>query len=231
MIEAKVAAIIVAAGEGRRMGGPVRKQYLPLEGIPVVARTVRAFEDLNIFRQILVVVPEGDREYCQEIIRPHCRLDLLQLIEGGAARQDSVFMGLKEIGAEIEMVCIHDGVRPLVSKELIISILEGAARYGAAIPGIGVTDTLKELNANETVRSTVSRDKFRLVQTPQAFQRGIILEAYRQAFLLGVEATDDSYLLERLDIGVKVLPGEPHNIKITGPHDLLVASAYLKGGY
>lgn len=93
----KAAAVIVAAGEGQRMGSPVRKQYLPLEGVPVVARTVRAFTGLNLFRQVIIVVPAGELELCRGVIKPYCQVNLLQLIEGGPERQDSVFNGLKEI--------------------------------------------------------------------------------------------------------------------------------------
>ncbi len=225
------AAIIVAAGEGRRMGSTVRKQYLPLEGVPVVAHTIRTFTGLsNLFHQLILVVPEGELEFCEGVIKPYCQVNLLQLIEGGSRRQDSVFKGLKEISKNIELICIHDGVRPLVTRALITSVMEEAARHGAAIPGVAITDTLKVLNTNDTVRSTIPRSKIRLAQTPQAFQRELIVEAYRKAFLLGIEATDDSYLLELLDARVQVLPGDPCNIKITGPHDLVAASAYLRGG-
>ncbi|HHX87820.1 MAG TPA: 2-C-methyl-D-erythritol 4-phosphate cytidylyltransferase, partial [Firmicutes bacterium] len=183
-----------------------------------------------LFCQVIIVVPEGERELCQGVIKPHCQISSLQLVEGGPERQDSVFNGLMEIREDIELVCIHDGGRPLVSEHLITSVLEGAARFGAVIPGVAVIDTLKELNLNGTVSSTLPRGKIRRAQTPQAFKRELILEAYHKAFLLGIEATDDSYLLELLDIPVQVLDGDPVNIKITGPHDLAAAAAYLKGG-
>ncbi|NMA91786.1 MAG: 2-C-methyl-D-erythritol 4-phosphate cytidylyltransferase [Firmicutes bacterium] len=226
----KAAAVIVAAGEGRRMGGPVRKQYLPLEGVPVLARTVRAFTGSILFSQIILVAPVGEVELCRDVLKPYCRMDLLHLVEGGARRQDSVLSGLVEVREENELVCIHDGVRPLVSRELIASVLEMAAGHGAAIPGIAVTDTIKELNEDNTIQSTIPRRKIRLAQTPQAFRRKLIQGAYQQASLLGIEATDDSYLLELMDYPVQVLPGDPVNLKITGPHDLVLAVAYLKGG-
>lgn len=212
------------------MGSPVRKQYLPLKGVPVIARTVSAFTGLNRFRQVVVVVPAGELELCRAVLKPHCRDDSIQFTEGGLKRQDSVFNGLKEIREDIDLILIHDGVRPLVSKALITSVLEGAERYGAAVPAVAITDTLKELNIDNTVCSTLPRGKVRLAQTPQAFRRELIVEAYRKAFQLGIEATDDSYLLELMDQRVQVLPGDPVNIKITGPHDLMAAAAYLEGG-
>lgn len=225
----QAAVIIVAAGQGQRMGNPIRKQYLSLAGMPVLARSVSAFINIEPVKLIVVVAPLGEVELVKKILRSHCSQAEYKVVEGGPRRQDSVFQGLQSLPPGIELVCIHDGVRPLVSERLISAVLKGAEKYGAAIPVIPVTDTLKEINFDETVRATIPRQRIRLAQTPQAFQRDLIVEAYRKANLLGLEATDDSYLVELIDLPVHILPGEPDNIKITGPCDLLAAEAYFRG--
>ncbi len=224
------AVIIVAAGEGQRMGSPVRKQYLTLNGLPILARSVRAFTDLEYTRQLVVAVPPGEVDVVRKILRSYCPPALLTLVEGGQRRQDSVFKALQEVHPELGLVCIHDGVRPLVSQKLILSVLEAAAQYGAAVPAIPVTDTLKEITLQGTVKETLFRYRLRRVQTPQAFRRELILQAYEKAYQLGLEGTDDAYFLELLEFPVYLVPGDPINLKITTPHDILVAEAYLRGG-
>ena len=225
----QAAVIVVAAGQGQRMGNIVRKQYLSLAGMPILARAVSAFTNLEPIKLIIVVAPPGEVELVKKILRSHCSQSEYKVVEGGPRRQDSVFQGLQSLPPEIDLVCIHDGVRPLISERLVSAVLNGAEKYGAVIPVIPVTDTLKEINFDETVRATLPRQRVRLAQTPQAFQRDLIVEAYQKANLLGLEATDDSYLVEMLNVPVHILPGEPDNIKITGPCDLLAAEAYFKG--
>jgi len=225
----KAAAIITAAGQGQRMNIPIKKQYLVLEGVPVLARTVNAFLPLEAFIGIIVVVPPGEVEFAQKILKPFCPLDRLTLVEGGLRRQDSVFNGLQAVPAEAELICIHDGARPLVSRELILAALEEGGKWGAVVPVIPVTDTLKEVDLDGIILATLPRSRMRLAQTPQVFQQALIRDAYRQANLLGIEASDDAYLLEILGTRVHTLAGDPRNIKITGPHDLQAAAAFLKG--
>lgn len=224
------AVIIVAAGEGQRMGTPVRKQYLTLNGLPILARSVRAFLDLEYTRQMVVAVPPGEVDVVRKILKPFCPPALLTLVEGGQRRQDSVLKALQKVRTELDLVCIHDGVRPLVSQKLIGAVLEAAARNGAAVPAIPVTDTLKEITLRGTVKETLFRYRLRRIQTPQAFRRELIIRAYEKAYQLGLEGTDDAYFLELLEIPVYLVPGDPLNLKITMPHDILAAEAYLRGG-
>lgn len=225
-----VAAIIAASGQGQRMETGVRKQYLFLEGVPVLARAVNLFVSHETVIQVIVVIPPGDDGYARKILKSFCPMEKLVFVEGGKRRQDSVFNGLQAVLPEAGLICIHDGARPLVSKELVEAVFEAAAEWGAAIPVIPVTDTLKELDYNGLIKGTIRRDSLRRAQTPQVFRHELIREAYHKALVLGVEATDDAYLLELLGETVFAVPGDPANIKITCPQDLLIASALLKKG-
>ncbi|HOJ83347.1 MAG: 2-C-methyl-D-erythritol 4-phosphate cytidylyltransferase [Dethiobacteria bacterium] len=226
----QVAALIAASGEGQRMGGETKKQYLLLDGVPILARTLKIFESCQAVGQIVVVVPPGDINFARDLIKPFCSLEKSIFVEGGNRRQDSVYLGLQAVSPEVEIVCIHDGVRPFVSNELIENVLQAAIRWGAAVPVIPETDTLKEISISGMICRTISRETVRRVQTPQMFRRNLIVEAYRKSQILGVEATDDAYLLELLGENICAVAGSPANIKITHPLDLLFAEAILKGG-
>ena len=128
------------------------------------------------------------------------------------------------------MVCVHDGVRPFVSSELFEAVLKAACKYGAAVPVIPVTDTLKEVSLGGFIKGTVPRETVRRAQTPQIFRHDLICRAYEKAHALGIEATDDAYLLELVGETVYIVPGSPANIKVTQQQDLLFAGALLEGG-
>jgi 2-C-methyl-D-erythritol 4-phosphate cytidylyltransferase len=225
----QAAAVIAASGLGRRMGAAAKKQYLLLEGIPILARSVNAFIETPGVSQVIVVIPPGETVQVRKILKPYCPLDQLVLTEGGVRRQDSVFNGLRVVSRAAELVCIHDGARPLVSKTLISVTMLAALEWGAAIPVLPITDTLKEISADGMIKSTVPRDNLRRAQTPQIFRQELIQEAYRKAEVLGIDATDDAYLLELLGFRVFAVPGDPENLKITCPADLQIAEALLKG--
>ncbi|NLA25943.1 MAG: 2-C-methyl-D-erythritol 4-phosphate cytidylyltransferase [Firmicutes bacterium] len=226
----KVAALIAASGQGQRMGGEIKKQYLMLEGIPILARSLDFFVRHRAVSQIIVVVPPGDRGFARDTVKPFCSLEKITFVEGGKRRQDSVLHGLQEISSGMEMVSIHDGVRPFLSSGLFEELLKAASKWGAAVPVIPVTDTLKEISISGMINRTISRENVRHVQTPQVFRRDLIIEAYRKAQILGIEATDDAYLLELLGEKICAVAGSPANIKITHPLDLLFAGALVKRG-
>jgi 2-C-methyl-D-erythritol 4-phosphate cytidylyltransferase len=226
----QVAALIAASGQGQRMGGEIKKQYLMLEGVPILARSLEIFAHHQAVNQIVVIVPPGETGFARDTLKPFCSLDKTTFVEGGKRRQDSVYQGLQEVSSDTEMVCIHDGVRPFVSPGLFEAVLEAAIRWGAAVPVIPVTDTLKEISISGMISRTVSRETMRRAQTPQIFRRDLIVEAYRKAQILGVEATDDAYLLELLGEKICAVAGSPANIKITHPMDLLFAEALINRG-
>lgn len=227
----KTAVLIAASGRGQRLGGEIKKQYLTLDGVPILARALEIFVKHDAVDQIVVAVPGGEIEKARQMIESYWPLEKISFVEGGKRRQDSIHRGLEALSRKAEMVCIHDGVRPFVSTKLFEAVLEMAIRCGGAVPVIPVTDTLKEISANGMINRTVFRDRVCRAQTPQIFRYELIMEAYRKAHLLGIEATDDSYLLELLGEAVCTVPGDEANIKITHPLDLLFGKAILKRGW
>jgi len=224
-----ISALIVAAGQGRRMGSARRKQYLPLSGRPILTRTLQAFDMCSRVQQIIVVVPPSEIGFCESEIVPAAGLDKkVKLIAGGNRRQDSVFNGLESIGEQAGVVLIHDGVRPLVSAALIDACIQGAEQWGACIPVLSSVETPKLINKRGIVAQTVPRDQLGLAQTPQAFQLALIRQAHAEAKRRGFEATDDASLAEAAGIDVHVISGLRENIKITTPEDLALAEILLE---
>ena len=226
-----VSAIIVAAGKGIRMKGTMRKQYLDLSGRPVLAHSIMAFDSCSQVAEIYLVVPKEDIEYCQNKILS--LLDLknqINLVYGGAKRQDSVYNGLQSIDKDTETVVIHDGVRPLIHPEELKECILGSKKYGACILGTPASDTLKRVDKSGIIEATLPRENIWLAQTPQAFQYDLILKAHETARRDGYVGTDDASLVERLGADVKIINGSRFNIKITKKEDLDVAKAVLDAG-
>lgn len=224
-----ISALIVAAGQGVRMGSAQRKQYLQLCGRPVLVHTLQAFDRCPDIQCIRVVVPATEMDFCRRKILPDASLSKhVELIAGGRRRQDSVFNGLQHLGDARGVVLIHDGVRPLVSTSLIQACIQGALQWGACIPGVQAVDTLKQTDSLNNILGTIPRESIWLAQTPQAFSLPIIRRAHLEARQQGLEATDDASLVEALGIPVHVIDGLRENIKITTPEDLAYAEALLK---
>lgn len=217
-----ITALIVAAGRGVRMGGTLRKQYLTLGGRPVLSTTLKAFDACPHITTLVVVTPEDEIAFCRETIIAQAGLTKEAiLVPGGERRQDSVYNGLQRVQKERgAMVLIHDGVRPFVTNDLIEACICGARRWGACIPALDITDTLKQVTPSNTVARTVSREFLRAVQTPQAFELDLIKAAHERARAFGWEGTDDAGLIERMGGKVHLVPGDPANFKITTPEDL-----------
>ena len=224
----RVAAIIVAAGEGVRMGTAQRKQYAMLGNRPVLAHTLSAFERCSAIEEIFLVIPEGDHELCRkEIVKPLKPQKAVHLVSGGPTRQASVFNGLKTTDGQFNLVAIHDGVRPLVRVEQIAESVSVAKKYGGCIPAIQATDTVKRVDEQDRVVSTLNRSMIRMAQTPQTFYYHLILSAHITAQERHYVSTDDAELVELCGEVVKVIRGDPHNIKITTLEDLKIAEALL----
>jgi 2-C-methyl-D-erythritol 4-phosphate cytidylyltransferase len=228
-VKAKVHAIIVAAGKGIRMSDSVRKQYIALDGIPMLSRTLGVFNRCDLIDRIIVAVPEDDIDYCRnEIVTAANMKKETILVSGGPRRQDSVYNSLKAIEKDEGIVLIHDGVRPFVSPEDLVVCIDGAKKHGACILGIPAFDTVKHVNANNEIIETHKRDTLWLAQTPQAFQLKLIKKAHEIAKQEGFKGTDDASLVERLGEVVKIMPGSRNNIKITSQEDLKLARALLQ---
>jgi 2-C-methyl-D-erythritol 4-phosphate cytidylyltransferase len=226
----RVAAIVPAAGEGKRMGEGRRKPFLLLGGRPILAVTLANLMRCPQLSEFLVCLREEDMEVGEREILPHLPLGReIRWVEGGARRQDSVFKALSRVSEETEMVLIHDGVRPFISSRLLSLAIEETKRWGATTFGLPVTDTIKLVRQDGLAVRTLDRGSLWVIQTPQTFRRDIILEAHRRAREEGFEGPDDASLVERLGREVKVLVGHPENIKITDYQDLSLAEKIAAG--
>jgi 2-C-methyl-D-erythritol 4-phosphate cytidylyltransferase len=225
----KTLSIIPAGGAGRRMGGGVPKQYLPLAGIPVLARTLRLFQNSPCIDEIFLAVPEGDvPEVKRAIVEKYGLSKVCLVLAGGQERQDSVRNALMHVCPEHEIILVHDGVRPFVPAPLIERVVAAARQYGAVSVGVPVKDTVKKVNAAGWVDKTVDRQGLWLIQTPQAFHRSILLAAYRKAEEDGVCATDDASLVERMGTPVRMIPGDDANIKLTTAEDMVLGEGIVR---
>jgi 2-C-methyl-D-erythritol 4-phosphate cytidylyltransferase len=221
----KVGAIIAAAGESRRMNG-IDKVFAPLGGRPALSYVLDVFEQCQSISQIVVVVSKKKVERCRQLIAENRYSKLFEVCAGGKRRQDSVMAGLKRL-KNCDWVVIHDGARPLVTRELIEGGLEVAKDTGAAAAAVPVTDTIKVADDDRIVHQTPPRQNLWAVQTPQVFGYNLIFKAYQQS---KGEVTDDSSLVEVLGNKVKLYMGSYDNIKITNSNDLVIAEALLKHG-
>jgi 2-C-methyl-D-erythritol 4-phosphate cytidylyltransferase len=219
----KVAAVIVAAGQGLRMGG-LDKVLSPLGDEPILLRTTRPFQDSPAVSQIVIVIAGEKEEMCRQLIGGPAWSKVSHICIGGPRRQDSVAEGLKRLN-RFDYVMIHDGARPLVTADLIARALDAARETGAAVAAVPVTDTIKRADGDLTVLETLSRQDLWAVQTPQVFRFDVIQIAHLQD---AEEATDDASLVERLGHKVKLFMGAYDNIKITTPDDLIVAENILR---
>lgn len=217
-------AVIVAAGSASRMGG-IDKVMAPLQGEPMVLRTIREFQNCDAISEIVVVTR-------QDLILPIMSLvqgmDKVQaVVAGGSSRQESVGMGLNALSDKVKLVAVHDGARPMISWQVIDRAVRAANSYGAAAPAIPVKDTIKVVQGG-IVKETPDRKCLFAVQTPQVFDLDLLRSALKKAQQDGAEVTDDCSAVERLGMSIKIVEGDERNLKITTPMDLAVAKMLLE---
>lgn len=224
----KTAVIIAAAGSGKRMGGVVPKQYGTLGGMSILARSVKAFHDLDEIHLIIIVTNEDYRGFCREELD---RLGLLAkvggILPGGKERQDSVYEAISSLRPDIDLVLVHDGVRPFVTKDVILRNIEAAEKYGAAVVAVPVKDTIKVAEEN-LLTKTLDRSVLYSMQTPQGFRKDLLVHAYEKAFRENCYGTDDAFLVENAGGKVYITEGDYNNIKITTAEDIVFGEAILK---
>lgn len=215
----KINVIIGAAGSGKRMGAPIPKQFLKQGGKTILGQTVEKFAGCDFVNDIIIVTGKDFLDDCRQICQGLVDKERLHVIVGGKERQDSVYQAmlfLQQRGtAPEDIVLVHDGVRPYVSKAVIEAVVEEAAKSGAAITAVPPKDTIRHIE-----KGTLDRSRLCCVQTPQGFRFGLLLEAFEKAMEEGFYGTDDASLVERLGHAVAIVPGEYTNIKITTPEDL-----------
>jgi 2-C-methyl-D-erythritol 4-phosphate cytidylyltransferase len=213
---------------GKRMKSRVPKVFLPLAGKPVLAHTLKPFEQSAAIREIIIVVPAGYEMRCwKEVVERYGCRKVTAIIHGGKERQDSVCAALRLVSPRTGLVAIHDGARPLVDAGTISRCLRTARRMGAAVAAMPVKDTIKRVRG-ATIYATLDRKELWAMQTPQVFSYPLIIRAYRQARHRRVKATDDAFLAERLRHPVQVVEGSYANLKITTPEDLVAAETFLR---
>ena len=221
----KVGAIIPAAGRGKRIGASVPKQFLEIQGKPLLHHTLTVFTSCKLIDYVVLVMPPADVDEMgedwlnkYEIVR--------EVVVGGEQRQDSVYNGFNSLEEGTDIVVVHDGVRPFTTPQMITATVEAAQQHGAAITAIPVSDTVKQA-ADGFVKQTVSRDGLWRVQTPQAFQYGLLQQAFKKAKKDSYYGTDEGSLVEYLGERVKIVPGSELNIKITRKEDLVLGESLL----
>jgi len=221
----KVGAIIPAAGRGKRIGASVPKQFLEIQGRPLLHHTLTVFASCKLIDYVVLVMPRADVDEMgedwlnkYEIVR--------EVVVGGEQRQDSVYNGFNSLEEGTDIVVVHDGVRPFTTPQMITATVEAAQQHGAAITAIPVSDTVKQA-ADGFVKQTVSRDGLWRVQTPQAFQCGLLQQAFKKAKKDSYYGTDEGSLVEYLGERVKIVPGSELNIKITRKEDLVLGESLL----
>lgn len=226
MKQGEAAAIIVAGGQGRRFGGPVRKQYLKLSSKPLLWWSIRAFEASPGIRTIILVVPEDDQHKVLHLCDEWGFRKVKSVVVGGKERRDSVRAGLEVLSERVRWVAVHDAVRPLVTPDIIEATLAAARKHRAALAASPAKDTVKIADSQGWVRSSPPRETVWLAQTPQTFDRRLLERAHKEGRHWPV--TDDAQMIGRLKTKVKVIDTGSENIKVTLPMDLEMAEVILK---
>jgi 2-C-methyl-D-erythritol 4-phosphate cytidylyltransferase len=228
----RVYTIVPAAGSAIRMGLGYSKAYVDVAGKPLLLRTVESLLASPFIDTLTAGVRPDEVALCTgEIVAKFGLQDKVEIIDGGKERQQTIDMLLGAAPPERDLVLIHDGARPMVSEKLIHEVLESAAKWGAAIAAIPITDTIKEsTDGGETVSGTVDRAKLYRAQTPQAFHRDLIVSAHRRARKERWEVTDDASLMEQMGHEVRIVAGEERNIKVTTLDDLELVRWMVRSG-
>lgn len=219
----RTAAIITAAGEGKRMGRP--KQFIEINGKAVLEWTLAAFQKAEAVDAIVLVVNAEEIENARKFKFPKIK----QIVAGGKERQDSVRNGLNALPADTEIVVIHDGARPMITGEIIRRAVAEAEKHGAVVVGVPLTDTIKMTNEGTIILKTLDRSNLWAAQTPQVFKKELVLRAFKEGAGKH-KVTDDAMLVEKLGVPVKMVMGSYRNIKITTPEELGIAEKYLREG-
>ncbi|RWZ52146.1 bifunctional 2-C-methyl-D-erythritol 4-phosphate cytidylyltransferase/2-C-methyl-D-erythritol 2,4-cyclodiphosphate synthase [Halobacillus fulvus] len=220
-------AIVLAAGQGKRMKAGRNKQFLEIGKQPLIIHTLKVFEEDEWCREIILVTNEKERADMEKLVQASAIRQAITFVNGGAERQDSVFEGLKKVEHTEWPVFIHDGARPFVKKEHLHRLAEVTVHQGAAFLAVPVTDTIKQKHGDHV--STLDRKTLWGAQTPQAFSYKLIFEAHQQAQAGGYYGTDDASLVERLGEKIEIVEGSYDNIKLTTPEDLRKAHSFVKG--
>lgn len=217
----KVGVVIPAAGIGKRLGSNKPKQFLEIDGIPILQITLQKFQACDAVDCVVVVSHADFINEVTDLVTKNNFTKIASIVNGGEHRQDSVWNGLKEIiKNDVEIILIHDAVRPFVTDEIIKNVITATENFGAAVPAIPLKDTIKVSDEKGFLIETLDREKLFAVQTPQGFRKDLIVKAFEKAYTDNYYATDDANLVERLGEKIRLVEGDYKNIKITTKEDL-----------
>ena len=228
-IKAKVSAIVPAAGSGVRMGSDTKKQFLSINGKPILTYALATLSSSPRINEIILVAPADEMEFCREqIVDRYGITKVKEIVEGGITRHESVARGFLYVSEDMDVALTHDGVRPFITHGMIDSVVDAAMRHGAAVTAIRVRDTLKKVSGG-VISGPVNREEVMRIQTPQAFTRMTLIKALHEANRSGFAGSDESSLVERIGTPVHVVDGSETNMKITTTEDLRIAEALFSG--
>lgn len=223
-----ISAIVVAGGSGSRMETSTKKQYLKIKDKEILVYTVECFQNMPEIQEIVVVTGKEDITYVEKLLKDTYKLNKVSyIVAGGKERQDSVYNGIQAVDEKSDYLVIHDGARPLITKEVVRAGLDMAYAHRASIIAVPVKDTIKLVSKDGKVEDTPDRSSLWSVQTPQIFEKELIIHAHEYAKEHGLSVTDDSMLVEAIGVPVYIVEGEYTNIKITTPEDLIIAEKML----
>lgn len=225
-----VGVVIAAGGQGKRLGGRTPKQFRLLRGVPILQYAFGVFASLRQVDEIVIACPVADIRRTGRLLALAGCNKILSIVPGGKERQDSVRNGLCAFMSRPDIVLVHDAVRPFVDARIVNAVIESASKHGAAVVGVKVQDTIKVEGKKGFYSKTMDRSKLWAVQTPQAFSYDILMRAHKRARSSGYLGTDEASLVERLGVPVRIVEGDPMNMKITTPNDLRLAEMWLKEG-
>lgn len=223
----KTAVIIAAGGTGSRMGLDFNKLFLMIDEKPVIAHTIDVFEKCSKVDEIVIVANENDIQTVKEIIEDFGYTKVKTIATGGSTRQESVYKGLLCVSEDTHIVAIHDAARPLINPAVVEQCIDAADEFGASAAGVPAKDTLKKVDSNFIIESTLNRENIVQIQTPQCFKKELILKAHESAMEDSFITTDDCAVAEHYGAKIKVVPGNSFNIKLTTPDDYYVLSALI----
>lgn len=228
-----VSVIIPAAGLGTRMGrersGVSRKQFMLLDGAPILIHTIRKFLRCPSVKEIVIALRAEDMDWARALVAQEHASKPVRLVAGGDTRQESVENALAAVSRDAQLVAVHDAVRPFVDPEIVERVIAEAAHTGATIVGIVPVDTVKQMHRMDKIKATLPREHLVLAQTPQVFRKDLLQEAFAAAKADGFTGTDEASLVERLEkVDVSVVQGSDRNIKITKPSDMELAHLFLE---
>ncbi|MCM8770776.1 MAG: 2-C-methyl-D-erythritol 4-phosphate cytidylyltransferase [Candidatus Omnitrophica bacterium] len=221
-----VSCVVPSAGRGLRLKSRVSKPLVKIGGIPLLIRTLKTLSEDRLIKEIILVVNKKDLAKIKNNIARYQIKKIKNIIFGGKRRQDSVKKGLKYLDKNCDLVLIHDGARPFIQRQVISKVIKEARKIGAAVAGVPLKPTVKQVSKTNYIHQTLARDGLFEIQTPQVFRKDLILRAYKK--FGDTDATDDATLVEKLGVKVKLVRGSYSNIKITTPEDLVFAERIAK---